>query len=178
MFETHCDVLIVGGGMGGCAAAMAACSLGLKVILTEETDWIGGQLTSQAVPPDEHPWIEQFGCTARYRDYRDSVRRFYQKNTPLTAAARAERQLNPGGGWVSRLCHEPRIGWSVLNDMLQPATAVGQLEIWLNTVPVSATTRGDAVDSVNLENTQTEQKRSLSLRHSSSMRPNWATSCR
>ena len=35
-------------------------------LLTEETDWIGGQLTSQAVPPDEHPWIESFGCTAAY----------------------------------------------------------------------------------------------------------------
>jgi len=26
-----------------------------QVILTEETGWIGGQLTAQAVPPDEHP---------------------------------------------------------------------------------------------------------------------------
>ena len=36
---------------------------GMRVVLTEETDWIGGQLTSQAVPPDEHPWIESFGRT-------------------------------------------------------------------------------------------------------------------
>src|SRR3712207_8348422 len=48
---------------GGCAAALAACRAGLRVVLSEETDWIGGQLTSQAVPPDEHPWIESFGCT-------------------------------------------------------------------------------------------------------------------
>ena len=38
---------------------------GPDVVLTEETDWLGGQLTSQAVPPDEHPWIEQFGATAQ-----------------------------------------------------------------------------------------------------------------
>jgi NADPH-dependent 2,4-dienoyl-CoA reductase/sulfur reductase-like enzyme len=49
------DILIVGGGTGGAAAAMMACALGHSVILTEETDWIGGQLTSQIVPPDEHP---------------------------------------------------------------------------------------------------------------------------
>jgi len=29
--------------------------------MSEEYDWIGGQLTSQAVPPDEHSWVEQFG---------------------------------------------------------------------------------------------------------------------
>jgi len=46
------------------------------VVLTEETDWIGSQLTSQAVPPDEHRWIESFGCTARYRRFRQGVRRY------------------------------------------------------------------------------------------------------
>ena len=50
----------------------------MRVVLTEETDWIGGQLTSQAVPPDEHPWIEKFGCTRRYREYRDAVRDYYR----------------------------------------------------------------------------------------------------
>ena len=61
--ELDCDVAVVGGGTGGFAAALAACRNGMRVILTEETDWIGGQLTAQGVPPDEHPWIELFGCT-------------------------------------------------------------------------------------------------------------------
>lgn len=61
------DILIVGAGLGGVAAALAACRAGRTVVLTEETDWIGGQLTSQAVPPDEHPWVEEFGTTASYR---------------------------------------------------------------------------------------------------------------
>ena len=65
--EMKADIVILGGGLGGCAAALAAAQSGHTVILTEETDWLGGQLTSQAVPPDEHPWIEQFGCTATYR---------------------------------------------------------------------------------------------------------------
>ncbi len=60
MVELECDILIVGGGTGGCAAAMAACSLGMRVILAPSTKWIGGQLTSQMVPPDEHRWIEEF----------------------------------------------------------------------------------------------------------------------
>ena len=155
MPERACDLLIVGGGTGGCAAAMAACAFGLNVILTEETDWIGGQLTSQGVPPDEHPWIEQFGCTARYRTYRNLVRRFYRDHLPLTTEARNQNELNPGGGWVSRLCHEPRIGWQVLNQMLQPAVGSGKLDIRLHTVAIHATANGDSVESVTIQNTIT-----------------------
>ena len=62
--EKIADIVIAGGGMGGCAAAIAALRNGLHVIMTEETDWIGGQLTQQGVScPDEHPWIESFGAT-------------------------------------------------------------------------------------------------------------------
>ena len=64
-------MLVVGGGLGGVAAALAAAERGARVVLSEETDWLGGQLTSQAVPLDEHPWIEDFGCTARYRALRE-----------------------------------------------------------------------------------------------------------
>ena len=68
------DVAIIGGGFGGCAAALAALRNGMRVVMTEETDWIGGQVTSQGVPPDEHPWIESFGGTLAYRQYRSAVR--------------------------------------------------------------------------------------------------------
>ena len=113
-------MLVVGGGVGGVAAAIAAAERGAKVILTEETDWIGGQLTSQAVPPDEHPWIEDFGCTARYRRLRDGIRAHYREHYPLTAAARARPDLNPGAARVSRLSHEPRAALAVLEAMLAP----------------------------------------------------------
>ena len=77
--ELACDVAIIGGGVGGVAAALAACRNGQRVVMTEETDWIGGQLTSQAVPPDEHPWIESFGATRAYRAYRTAVRAYYPR---------------------------------------------------------------------------------------------------
>ena len=49
--ELACDVAVIGGGTGGCAAALGALRNGMQVIMTEETDWIGGQLTSQACLP-------------------------------------------------------------------------------------------------------------------------------
>ena len=44
--ELMADVVIIGGGTGGCAAALAAARHGLRVIMTEETDWIGGDRKS------------------------------------------------------------------------------------------------------------------------------------
>ena len=82
--ELRCDVAVIGGGFGGVAAALAALRNGLRVVLTEQTDWVGGQVTSQAVPPDEHAWIESFGCTRSYRAYRDGVRAYYRRHYPLT----------------------------------------------------------------------------------------------
>src|SRR4051812_5358090 len=102
--ELRCQILIVGGSTGGVAAALAAASMGADVILTESTQWIGGQLTSQAVPPDENPWIETTGGTRSYREMRNRLRERYKASRPLTDAAMADRNLNPGGGGVSKLC--------------------------------------------------------------------------
>ena len=74
MKEMKTDVLVVGGGLGGIAAALGALRGGCSVVMSEEFDWIGGQLTSQAVPPDEHSWVEQFGITRSYRALRDGIR--------------------------------------------------------------------------------------------------------
>lgn len=165
MKETRCDVLIVGGGTGGCAAAMAASSLGLKVVMTEETEWIGGQLTAQTVPPDEHPWIESFGCTARYRHYRNAVRQFYREHYPLTLQARNNPRLNPGNGWVSRLCHEPRVGLAVLNAMLHYPCTAGWLDIRLHRKPISAEVEGDKVLAVTVCNLGTGEEEVIQARY-------------
>jgi hypothetical protein len=125
--ELHADLIIAGGGLGGCASALSALRNGLKVIMTEETDWIGGQLTQQGVPPDEHQWIETHGSTRLYRDFRNLIRNYYVRNYPLTASASGNKFLNPGDGAVSRLCHEPRVALAVLNDLLAPYISSGRL---------------------------------------------------
>jgi hypothetical protein len=148
--EVEADVVIVGGGLGGCAAALAALRNGLSVVLTEPTDWIGGQLTQQAVPPDEHPWIEQFGGNASYFALRRAIRAYYRRHYPLTAEARRTLHLNPGGGSVSRLCHEPRVALAVLTDLFAPYLSGGRLSIYLEHAPVRAEAEGDRVRAVTV----------------------------
>ncbi len=138
------EVLVVGGGLGGVAAALAAHRAGRDVLLTEATDWVGGQLTAQAVPPDEHPWIESFGCTATYRALRDGIRAHYRAHYPLTPQARARAALNPGGGRVSSLCCEPRAALAVLEAML------GAIPRLMLHAPRGAAVDGDRVQAITL----------------------------
>lgn len=156
--ELHADIVIIGGGTGGTAAALAAARSGKTVIMTEETSWIGGQLTSQAVPPDEHPWIESFGCTRSYRQFREGVRSYYRQWFPMTAEARAIPHLNPGSGIVSRLCHEPRAALAVLHQMLAPYIHSGRLRILHGHVPIQAGASGDKVTSVTVNDLATNEQ--------------------
>ena len=148
--ELSVDVVIIGGGTGGCAAALAVARAGYRVILTEETDWIGGQLTAQAVPPDEHPWIESFGAMRLYRRFRTAIRDYYRQHYPLTAEARAVESLNPGNGGVSRLCHEPRVALAVLRDMLAPHISSRRIVLLTEHKPIAADVAGDRVRAVTV----------------------------
>src|SRR5699024_9830095 len=148
--ELRTDIVVVGAGLGGIAAAIAAAERGARVVLTEEHPWIGGQLTSQAVPPDEHPWIEQFGATARYRRLREGIRDVYRRSYRLRPEARAWSALNPGAGWVSKLCHEPRVALGVLTEMLAPWRSAGRITLLERVRPMAASVDGDTVTSVTL----------------------------
>ncbi len=163
--EMNCDVLVVGGGVGGFAAALAACRNGMNVILTEETDWLGGQLTAQAVPPDEHLWIEQFGSTRAYRDYRQAVREYYRRHYPLNERARRTPNLNPGNGTVSRLTHEFRVSVAVLDELLAPFEGNGQLLVLRMHLLDSATVSADRVTSVTVSDLRSGKKRTITARY-------------
>ncbi|HEY1107937.1 MAG TPA: FAD-dependent oxidoreductase [Opitutaceae bacterium] len=142
METLHSDVAVIGGGVGGCAAALALAEAGRSVVMTEEFAWIGGQLTSQAVPPDEHGWIEKFGCTRNYRRYREGVRAYYREHYPLLPKHRDDPKLNPGNGWVSPLCHEPRVALAVLEAMLAQYVSSGRIRILRQHRPVAAKSEG------------------------------------
>lgn len=160
--ELRSDVVIIGGGFGGCAAALAACRNGLNVVMTEETDWIGGQVSQQGVPPDEHPWIETHGASASYRTFRNKVREYYRRNYPLTDEARACEFLNPGDGLVSRLCHEPIVSEAVLTEMLLPYLSTGKLKLLLRYKARYAEMKGDSIRAVEVYCKETGHSMALS----------------
>jgi hypothetical protein len=151
MQKLEADVAIIGAGLGGAAAALAACDAGRTVVLTEPTDWVGGQITSQGVSAlDEHEHIEHFGGTRAYLAMRDAIRRHYATQYSVAHMPNSA-PLNPGDGWVSRLCFEPRVGLRVLQDMLAPHVAGGRLTLLLQHEPVAAMAEDGRVVSVLMQ---------------------------
>jgi hypothetical protein len=171
------EILIVGGGTGGVAAALAIARSGGRCVVTEPTDWVGGQLTSQGVPPDENRWIEGDGsanggangrvqsATRSYLDFRASVRSWYRDHRPLTPAARANSRLNPGNGWVSDLCFDPAIGHQVLQNELASHIAAGRIEILYHCEPIAADPAGDVVRSVTFRDTQSGDETTIRAKY-------------
>lgn len=134
--SNDCDLLIAGAGMGGVAAAIAASSRGHSVCLTEETDWVGGQMTAGGVSAlDENRFIEISGGTRTYYEFRNRLRQYYREHYHLSPEAAKLDNFNPGSCYVSPLCVEPRAGVAILTEMLNrrgirlfPRTAVFQLD--------------------------------------------------
>ncbi len=142
----RCDVLIVGGGLGGVAASLhtvfpqrphsdfksPARGTKLKVCLTEETDWLGGQITSQGVSALDENWlVESSGSTSEYQRLRSLIRRHYIRNFKLNSAVGNLQYFDPGKCWVSRLAFEPKVGLAQLEHMLEPGIEGGNLNIFL-----------------------------------------------
>ncbi|MBW4575798.1 MAG: FAD-dependent oxidoreductase [Aphanothece sp. CMT-3BRIN-NPC111] len=101
MNELTADVLVVGGGTGGTAAAIQAARRGAKTILVSEFPWLGGMLTSAGVSAPDGNELAAF-------------------QTGLWGAFVQElRQRQIGGldnSWVSMFSFSPRLGAQIFAD--------------------------------------------------------------
>ncbi len=108
------DVVIVGGSFGGCAAALAAARAKHKVVLLAESDWIGGQATSQGVTRwDEAAaeLTESTGSSVSYRRLRDLIRARYPDAERSPKLGQLQTYFNPGFAGVgppfTTMCNPP-----------------------------------------------------------------------
>jgi len=123
--EETCEILIIGGGLAGSGTAYEALLAGRTVCMTEITDWVGGQISSQGTSAlDERPTQRQKLFYPRgYLEFRDRIQDHYGK-------------LNPGQCWVSESCFLPEDGHNLLMEQLEEAAkrGKGQLKWYPNTV--------------------------------------------
>lgn len=147
MTTVDCDVAVIGGGFGGVAAAIALTDCGLKVVLTEEFPWIGGQVSSQAlcVLDDlDHPSGERTGITRRYAAFRERTRAYYRYAYKLSPFGAAQLHLCAGNARCSHLTAEPQVAHRCLTEWLAPAVAAGRLTLLTGLTPTSARRSADS----------------------------------
>lgn len=140
--ETHPDsrptqVLVIGGGCGGVAAAIQAARGGARVMLVEETAWLGGMLTAAGVGATDGNHLLPSGL---WGEFRANLYDHYGGPEKVKT------------GWVSHTLFEPHVGEAIWSKM---AHAESLLEIEYGYRPVAVIRNGKQVDGavfVNEEN--------------------------
>lgn len=96
------DVLVVGGGTSGVAAGIQSARLGVNTIIAEETDWLGGMLTSAGVSAVDGNHLLASGI---WREFRQRIYDHY--GGPGKVAT----------GWVSNTHFEPHVADRIFKSM-------------------------------------------------------------
>jgi len=106
-----CEVVVVGGSLGGVAAATHAMQAGAVTCLIELTPWFGGQISSQGVSA-----IDESRAMRQQQNYSQSWLGFKQRiaQQPLRLSAGLDK---PGATvedtnscWVGKLCFPAQVG--------------------------------------------------------------------
>ena len=97
------DIVVVGGGTSGVAAAIQASRMGADVLLVEQTDWLGGMLTAAGVSATDGNHQMPSGLWGEFRD------KLYERYGGPEALFT---------GWVSNTMFEPSVGDSIFKAMV------------------------------------------------------------
>lgn len=128
------DIIIAGAGTGGTAAAIQAARLGSRVILLEETDWVGGQMTAAGVSSMDGGALVYTGGI--YKEFIENVRAYYQRKGKAVETCYFSGVAT---------CFEPSVGKKILENMI---AAERNISLRLRTQVVSVTKTGNAVTGV------------------------------
>lgn len=104
------DIVIAGGSASGVTAAIQASRMGAKVLIIEETPWVGGMLTSAGVSAFDGNYSLRGGL---FGEFCDSLASHYGGYEALKT------------GWVSNILFEPKVGEEIFEALL----AKGNVEV-------------------------------------------------
>ncbi len=149
MPDLTADVLVVGGGTGGTAAALQAARAGAKTILVSDGPWLGGMLTAAGVSaPDGNELLPlQTGIWGAF------LRELAQDaaNDPKGDGA------SPlGNGWVSCFTYLPATGAEIFARW---AGELPNLQWIVGGMPKSVQRQGDRIVGVSFQQTDREALR-------------------
>ncbi len=128
----ECEVIVIGGSLGGVAAASHAMQSGAKTCLIELTPWLGGQISSQGVSA-----LDESLAMQGLDNYSASWKRFKQliEEQPVQLPAwsnvpspRRVKDIN--SCWVADLCFPPVAGATAADKLLQVSSRKAPGSIW------------------------------------------------
>lgn len=149
----ECEVVVIGGTLGGVAAASHAMRTGVKTCLIELTPWLGGQISSQGVSAIDE------SRAMRWRDnLSPSWEAFKQllRNQPVylpswtgLPSPLAVHELN--SCWVGGLCFSPKAGATAAEMWIRAAAESAPGSRWATSTAFKGATfgpRGEEITAV------------------------------
>ncbi|RPD41045.1 FAD-dependent oxidoreductase [Chitinophaga barathri] len=100
--QQQTDLLIIGGGASGTMAGIQAARMGTNTLIIEETDWLGGMLTSAGVAAIDGNHRMPSGL---WGEFRAQLYNYYGGPEKVFT------------GWVSNTLFEPHVGNNILKQM-------------------------------------------------------------
>jgi hypothetical protein len=137
------DILVVGGGTGGTAAAIQAARRGAQTVLVSDFPWLGGMLTSAGVSAPDGNELAGF-------------------QTGIWGAFLQElQQRQPEGldhAWVSFFTYDPRVGAEIFADWVRE---LPNLQWITGRSPLEVLKQGDRITGVRFADLTVQAKITL-----------------
>ena len=122
----ECEAIVIGGSLGGVAAASHTMQSGVKTCLIELTPWLGGQISSQGVSAIDESLrmraLENF--SASWKQFKELIEEqpvelpsWYRERFPSTLKV---KDIN--SCWVANLCFPPKAGAIAAEKLLQSSS--------------------------------------------------------
>lgn len=128
----NCEVVVVGGTLGGVAAAAHAMQAGVQTCLIELTPWLGGQISSQGVSA-----IDESRAMRWRQNFSDSWQQFKRRirSQPISLPAwtnMGDRQwtYETNSCWVGSLCFLPQVGATAAQQLLEASAVQAPSSRW------------------------------------------------
>lgn len=127
-----CEVVVVGGSLGGVAAATHAMQTGTQTCLIELTPWLGGQVSSQGVSAIDESramrWQQNF--SASWQDFKRLIRSQPINLPNWTGMSDRRWVYETNSCWVGDLCFLPQAGARAAEQFLQKAATYSPDSRW------------------------------------------------
>ncbi len=128
----HCEVVVVGGSLGGIAAAAHAMRSGATTCLIELTPWLGGQISAQGVSAiDESRLMSTTGAFSQsWVDFKGLLQEQVVRLPHWASLSQARTVAALNSCWVGRLCFSPQAGAQAAQQLLQAASVSAPGSQW------------------------------------------------
>jgi hypothetical protein len=127
----ECEVAIIGGSLGGIAAAAEAMEAGAQTCLIELTPWLGGQISSQGVSAidESHEMLKRQNFSSNWQGFKQYIER-QALDLPEWTGVVGAPAASTNSCWVGLLCFPPNSGARAAQEWIESARQYAPESRW------------------------------------------------